>query len=98
MTRIRSDSGNGSGSKRAESMTLKMAALAAMQSVSVAMVVIEKPLFFHSTRSPLRQGFYRALAATANHFDRESFMDELAHLVNVDPLEFRLKNMKNDRL
>ncbi|MFZ0998626.1 MAG: molybdopterin cofactor-binding domain-containing protein, partial [Candidatus Sulfotelmatobacter sp.] len=53
---------------------------------------------FHAAHSPLRQGSYRALAATANHFARESFMDELAHLVNLDPLEFRLKNLKNDRL
>ncbi len=53
---------------------------------------------FHPARSPLRQGSYRALAATANHFARESFMDELAHLVNMDPLEFRLKNLKNERL
>lgn len=53
---------------------------------------------FHPTRSPLRQGSYRALAATANHFARESFMDELAHLVNMDPLDFRLKNLKNERL
>jgi nicotinate dehydrogenase subunit B len=55
-------------------------------------------VLFHPTRSPLRQGSYRALAATANHFARESFMDELAHAVNMDPLEFRLKNLKNDRL
>ncbi|MGA9785345.1 MAG: molybdopterin cofactor-binding domain-containing protein, partial [Candidatus Sulfotelmatobacter sp.] len=53
---------------------------------------------FHAAHSPLRQGSYRALAATANHFARESFMDELAHLVNLDPLEFRLKNLKNERL
>jgi isoquinoline 1-oxidoreductase len=53
---------------------------------------------FHEARSPLRQGSYRALAATANHFARESFMDELARLVNMDPLEFRLKNLKNERL
>ncbi len=53
---------------------------------------------FHPTRSPLRQGSYRALAATANHFARESHMDELAHLVKMDPLEFRLKNLKNERL
>ena len=48
--------------------------------------------------SPLRQGSYRALAATANHFARESHMDELAHAVKMDPLEFRLKNLKNERL
>jgi nicotinate dehydrogenase subunit B len=53
---------------------------------------------FHPTRSPLRQGSYRALAATANHFARESYMDELAHLVNMDSLDFRLKNLKNERL
>jgi nicotinate dehydrogenase subunit B len=53
---------------------------------------------FHPTRYPLRQGSYRALAATANHFARESFMDELAHEVRMDPLEFRLQNLKNERL
>src|SRR5262249_42662521 len=44
------------------------------------------------------QGSYRALAATANHFARESHLDELAHAVGLDPLAFRLKNLKNDRL
>jgi nicotinate dehydrogenase subunit B len=53
---------------------------------------------FHACKAPLRQGSYRALAATANHFARESFMDELAHLVKLDPLEFRLKNLKDPRL
>jgi nicotinate dehydrogenase subunit B len=53
---------------------------------------------FHPTRSPLRQGSYRALAATANHFARESHMDELAHVLKMDPLQFRLKNLKNERL
>jgi len=55
-------------------------------------------IVFHEVTSPLRQGSYRALAATANHFARESHMDELAHAVEMDPLEFRLKNLKNDRL
>jgi nicotinate dehydrogenase subunit B len=53
---------------------------------------------FHSTPMPLRQGSYRGLAATANHFVRESYMDELAHSIKMDPLEFRLKNAKDDRL
>lgn len=60
--------------------------------------IADQRIEFHLTRYPLRQGSYRALAATANHFARESYMDELAHLVNMDPLEFRLKNLKNDRL
>ena len=55
-------------------------------------------IVFHATNSPLRQGSYRALAATANHFARESHMDEMAHTVKMDPLEFRLKNLKNERL
>jgi nicotinate dehydrogenase subunit B len=53
---------------------------------------------FHPSKSPLRQGSYRALAASANHFARESFMDELAHSLKMDPLGFRLQNIKNDRL
>ena len=55
-------------------------------------------IIFHPVKTPLRQGSYRALAATANHFARESHMDELAHTVKMDSLEFRLKNLKNDRL
>jgi nicotinate dehydrogenase subunit B len=55
-------------------------------------------IVFHAVRSPLRQGSYRALAATANHFARESHMDELAHAVKMDSLEFRLKNLKDERL
>ncbi len=53
---------------------------------------------YHQSKSPLRQGSYRGLAATANHFVRESYMDELASSVKMDPLEFRLKNAKDERL
>ena len=53
---------------------------------------------FHNAKSPLRQGSYRGLAATANHFAREVHMDELAHLAKTDPLEFRLKNTSDPRL
>jgi isoquinoline 1-oxidoreductase len=52
----------------------------------------------HPSKSPLRQGSYRGLAATANHFVRESYMDELAHGLKMDPLEFRLKNARDERL
>jgi isoquinoline 1-oxidoreductase len=55
-------------------------------------------IVFHAVKTPLRQGSYRALASTANHFARESHMDELAHTVKMDTLEFRLKNLKNERL
>ena len=48
--------------------------------------------------SPLPQGSYRALAATANHFARESHMDELAHRLGTDPLDFRLRHLADGRL
>lgn len=48
--------------------------------------------------SPLKQGSYRALAATANHFARESFVDELARKAGADPLAFRLANLSEPRL
>ncbi len=53
---------------------------------------------YHPARSPLRQGSYRGLAATANHFARESHMDELAHAAGVEPLQLRLENLANPRL
>ncbi len=53
---------------------------------------------YHPVKSPLRQGSYRALAATANNFARESHMDGLAHAAGMDPLEFRLKNLTNPRM
>ena len=53
---------------------------------------------FHPSNSPLRQGSYRGLASTANHFARESHMDALAHAASIDPLEFRLKNLTDPRL
>ena len=60
--------------------------------------VANKEIQYHPVESPLRQGSYRALAATANHFARESHMDELARALGKDPLEFRLKNLAEPRL
>jgi isoquinoline 1-oxidoreductase subunit beta len=48
--------------------------------------------------SPLPQGSYRCLGATANNFARESFMDELAAAAGADPLEFRRAHLHNPRL
>lgn len=52
---------------------------------------------FHAARSPLRQGSYRGLAATANHFAREVHMDELAAALSLDAVEFRRRNLKDAR-
>lgn len=52
----------------------------------------------HSSDSPLRQGSYRGLATVVNHFARESHIDEIAHQLNMDPLEFRLQNLEDERI
>lgn len=59
--------------------------------------VPNRKIQFHPVESPLRQGSYRGLAGTANHFARECHMDELAALAGVEPLEFRLRNLKDER-
>ena len=53
---------------------------------------------FHEAASPLRQGSYRALAATGNHFARECHMDGLAQAHGWDSLAFRLHNLDDDRM
>lgn len=53
---------------------------------------------FLRSDTPLRQGSYRVLAATANNFARECFMDELAAAAEADPLDFRLAHLDNPRL
>lgn len=53
---------------------------------------------FVGSSSPLRQGSYRVLAATANVFARECFMDELAAAAGLDPLDFRLAHLQEPRL
>jgi nicotinate dehydrogenase subunit B len=53
---------------------------------------------YEPAQAPLPQGSYRALAATANNFARESVMDELAAATGADPVEFRLRHLDDDRL
>ncbi len=47
--------------------------------------------------SPLRVSALRSLGAYANIFAIESFMDELALAAGVDPLEFRLRHLRDQR-
>jgi isoquinoline 1-oxidoreductase len=60
--------------------------------------IASQRLAFRPAHSPLRQGSYRALAATANHFARESHLDELADRLGVDPVELRLRHLEDERL
>ncbi len=53
---------------------------------------------FQPCESPLREGSYRALAAPANNFAREAFIDRIAAAVGQDPFSFRLKYIKEQRL
>ncbi|KRR20571.1 aldehyde dehydrogenase [Bradyrhizobium lablabi] len=46
---------------------------------------------------PIRISAMRALGAYHNVFSIESFMDELAGLAGVDPVEFRLKHLEDQR-
>jgi CO/xanthine dehydrogenase Mo-binding subunit len=46
---------------------------------------------------PLRVSALRTLGAYANVFAIESFMDELAAAAGADPVEFRLKHLKDER-
>jgi len=73
--------------------------------INAGSAAIETPYQAGKSRSqsvgsdpPLRQSSYRALAATANNFARECFMDELAEAAGQDPLAFRLAHLDNPRL
>ena len=47
--------------------------------------------------APLRTSALRSLGAHANVFAIESFMDELAQAAGADPVEFRLRHLKDAR-
>jgi isoquinoline 1-oxidoreductase len=53
---------------------------------------------FHRSESPVRQGAYRSLAGVSNTFAREGIVNELAALAGQDPLEYRLRNIADERL
>jgi CO/xanthine dehydrogenase Mo-binding subunit len=53
---------------------------------------------FHPSASPLRQGSYRGLAATANHHVREMHMDLIARELGADAVAFRLAHLSDQRV
>jgi nicotinate dehydrogenase subunit B len=61
-------------------------------------VVANQRTEYHAVPLILRSGSYRGLAATANHFARETHMDALANVARMDPLDFRMKNLSDARM
>jgi isoquinoline 1-oxidoreductase len=66
--------------------------------ISTPYRVANQRLEYQPAASPLRRGSYRALAATANNFARESHIDELAHRLGADQVEFRRRHIDDERL
>jgi len=59
--------------------------------------VSNKQIAHLPSNTPLKQGSYRGLAATANVFARECHMTDLARLIKMDQLDFRIKNLDDER-
>jgi len=71
---------------------------AGMSGIDTPYAVANQVTEYHQVPLVLRSGSYRGLAATANHFARETHMDSLAHAAGMDALEFRLKNLSDPRM
>jgi nicotinate dehydrogenase subunit B len=61
-------------------------------------VVANQQTEYHAVPLILRSGSYRGLAATANHFARETHMDALANVAKMDALDFRMRNLSDERM
>ena len=70
---------------------------AGMAGIKPVYAIPNQRLVFRPADSPFRQGSYRALAATANHFARELHVDEIAATLRLDPVELRLRNLTDNR-
>ncbi|HKA40172.1 MAG TPA: molybdopterin cofactor-binding domain-containing protein, partial [Burkholderiales bacterium] len=57
----------------------------------------QKVLLHYVTDMPIRTSALRGLGAYANVFALESFIDELAAAAGADPVEYRLRHMKDPR-
>jgi isoquinoline 1-oxidoreductase len=61
-------------------------------------VIANQRVAFRASESPLRQGSYRGLAATANHYAREMHMDAIARALKLDAVTFRLTHLEDARM
>ncbi|MCL0044263.1 molybdopterin-dependent oxidoreductase [Dehalococcoidia bacterium] len=51
-----------------------------------------------NSEAPLRSGSYRSLGGAINHFAREVHIDEIASIINMDPVKLRFLNLTHPRL
>jgi isoquinoline 1-oxidoreductase beta subunit len=49
------------------------------------------------TESPIRVMWWRSVYSSTNGFAYESFMDELSHTANIDPLDFHRMHLRDER-
>jgi CO/xanthine dehydrogenase Mo-binding subunit len=61
-------------------------------------IVKGEKVLVHNVVSPFWTGPLRSPARLQNTFAHESFMDELAARAKADPVEFRLRHLKNERV
>lgn len=54
-----------------------------------------KRVAFGNLELPIQIGFWRSVGFSQNSFFAESFIDECAHAVNMDPYEFRRSKLNN---
>ncbi|HXW47543.1 MAG TPA: molybdopterin cofactor-binding domain-containing protein, partial [Streptosporangiaceae bacterium] len=66
--------------------------------ITTPYLVRNQDVSYQPALGPLARGSYRALAATANNFARESQIDEMAAATGTDPVQFRLRHLDDDRL
>lgn len=53
---------------------------------------------YHHRRLPIPTAYWRGLGSFANTFAIETFMDEVAHTLQLDPLEFRLQHLPEGQI
>jgi len=61
-------------------------------------VVASERVLTHAIRSPFFTGPLRSPSRLQNTFAHESFMDEIAASVKADPVEYRLRHLRDPRL
>lgn len=58
-------------------------------------IMNNKRVAFGNLELPIQIGFWRSVGFSQNSFFAESFIDECAHAVNMDPYEFRKTKLKD---